>query len=354
MNNRLETAERVYIKHDDDVPSASIQLDQHGVGVYSAGCCDCGLVHDNVLIVREGFLVIVPLRNDAESEKLRAADTHEFVPAITAQPDNLANPSVPTRGGGLAPCPFCGGPAEVSHLVDENDYFVHCRDCEVQQIAIHSHEAAIELWNNRRPPYDQFRDEAGQLHTTPQTGPGPLTPTCATCGYGCHRGQERRLRDVLVCRACACPSCRPATKGGFEEALHQERAEHERTEIARCAGLQRERDLEAEIARINVRLDCGHRKVDCVDANGGCAFCGWSPRFGYSGDVYRLLREARGQLSIAKADRDAAVEAAREMRDHLVCDTSCSRECPRGDCECEGCVDARAFDAALAKLEVKP
>lgn len=33
---------------------------------------------------------------------------------------------------------------------------------------------------------------------------------CVKCGYGCHRGQERRLRDVLVCRACACPSCRPA------------------------------------------------------------------------------------------------------------------------------------------------
>lgn len=43
-----------------------------------------------------------------------------------------------------------------------------------------------------------------------QSQPGSSTPTCATCGYGCHRGQERRLRDVLVCRACACPSCRPA------------------------------------------------------------------------------------------------------------------------------------------------
>lgn len=236
--------------------------------------------------------------------------------ALTA-PD-IANPSVPTRDGG-------GGEASACQSTLSGSPATECT----------------------RPPMPT-------VATPVTTGPGPLTPTCATCGYGCHRGQERRLRDVLVCRACACPSCRPATKGGFEEALHQERAEHERTEIARCAGLQRERDLEAEIARINVRLDCGHRKVDCVDANGGCAFCGWSPRFGYSGDVYRLLREARGQLSIAKADRDAAVEAAREMRDHLVCDTSCSRECPRGDCECEGCVDARAFDAALAKLEVKP
>lgn len=49
----------------------------------------------------------------------------------------------------IKPCPFCGGPAVVDNLLDDNDYYVHCRDCEVQQIANHSHEAAIELWNNR-------------------------------------------------------------------------------------------------------------------------------------------------------------------------------------------------------------
>ena len=86
MDNKLLTEDREYIKHDYDVPSAVIQLDEKGTAVYSAGCCDCGLVHDTFFIVRNTFMVVVPLRNDPESEKLRAVDSHEFVPARKVEP----------------------------------------------------------------------------------------------------------------------------------------------------------------------------------------------------------------------------------------------------------------------------
>ena len=50
----------------------------------------------------------------------------------------------------MLPCPFCGGAAELDHLTDEDDdSFVICTVCEVQQIANYRRIAAIDTWNKR-------------------------------------------------------------------------------------------------------------------------------------------------------------------------------------------------------------
>lgn len=50
----------------------------------------------------------------------------------------------------LKPCPFCGSTTlELGNLVDEDDYFVSCEDCGVQQLANHTKPEAARLWNMR-------------------------------------------------------------------------------------------------------------------------------------------------------------------------------------------------------------
>jgi Lar family restriction alleviation protein len=50
----------------------------------------------------------------------------------------------------LLPCPFCGSTAlELGNLVDEDDFFVHCNGCDVQQIANYTKADAIRRWNTR-------------------------------------------------------------------------------------------------------------------------------------------------------------------------------------------------------------
>lgn len=49
----------------------------------------------------------------------------------------------------LLACPFCGGEAVLDCLTDEDEYFVHCRSCEVQQIANNHKSTAIIRWNTR-------------------------------------------------------------------------------------------------------------------------------------------------------------------------------------------------------------
>lgn len=50
----------------------------------------------------------------------------------------------------LLPCPFCGGEPELDNLIDDNDYFVQCKDCEVQQIANYKPHVAARRWNERK------------------------------------------------------------------------------------------------------------------------------------------------------------------------------------------------------------
>lgn len=40
------------------------------------------------------------------------------------------------------------------------------------------------------------------------------------------------------------------------------------------------------------------------------------------------------------------IEAADYVRGELLCETSLAYECPRGQCDCEPCQAARAYDAA--------
>lgn len=55
----------------------------------------------------------------------------------------------------LKPCPFCGSTfLYLQNLVDADDYFVSCEDCEVQQIAKYTQAVAAERWNRRHNPAD--------------------------------------------------------------------------------------------------------------------------------------------------------------------------------------------------------
>lgn len=49
----------------------------------------------------------------------------------------------------LKPCPFCGGAAQLNNTVDENDFYVSCDVCEIQQVGEHTMEEAVRLWNTR-------------------------------------------------------------------------------------------------------------------------------------------------------------------------------------------------------------
>ncbi len=50
----------------------------------------------------------------------------------------------------LKPCPFCGGTNLVlSNLVDDDDFFVSCQSCFVQQTANYREAEAVAKWNTR-------------------------------------------------------------------------------------------------------------------------------------------------------------------------------------------------------------
>lgn len=50
----------------------------------------------------------------------------------------------------LSPCPFCGGEPEMQNLGDADSFYVHCKDCEVQQIASYRPHVAARRWNQRQ------------------------------------------------------------------------------------------------------------------------------------------------------------------------------------------------------------
>jgi len=51
----------------------------------------------------------------------------------------------------LMPCPFCGcADLTLDNLGDDDDWFVSCNICEIQQIANYSRHVAVALWNRRQ------------------------------------------------------------------------------------------------------------------------------------------------------------------------------------------------------------
>lgn len=46
----------------------------------------------------------------------------------------------------LSPCPFCGGPAK---LVDCDERWIECMDCEASTGAYGTQDAAVAAWNRR-------------------------------------------------------------------------------------------------------------------------------------------------------------------------------------------------------------
>lgn len=63
-----------------------------------------------------------------------------------------AHESVPCPNGcasNLKPCPFCGSAPILDCLTDDDEYFVHCEGCNIQQIANHTRAEAVEEWNRR-------------------------------------------------------------------------------------------------------------------------------------------------------------------------------------------------------------
>ena len=46
----------------------------------------------------------------------------------------------------LKPCPFCGGEAE---LMGVTIFWVQCRSCHVETLAVDHEEAAVKAWNRR-------------------------------------------------------------------------------------------------------------------------------------------------------------------------------------------------------------
>jgi Lar family restriction alleviation protein len=64
----------------------------------------------------------------------------------------------------LKACPFCGGEAELDDLGDPNDdSFVHCTRCDVQQIANYGAAKASERWNTRATASGITRVEEARL-----------------------------------------------------------------------------------------------------------------------------------------------------------------------------------------------
>jgi Lar family restriction alleviation protein len=72
---------------------------------------------------------------------------------LKAQKDEILDRE--RRAPSLLPCPFCGGEAALLDLGDADSFYVHCKDCEIQQIANYRPHVAARRWNERKAPKGQ-------------------------------------------------------------------------------------------------------------------------------------------------------------------------------------------------------
>jgi len=110
-------------------------------------------------------LALAPLTNGIRCRPLQAArkQTRLILPEcltlnLNIEADAMSEMSAEIKASNAAkvaeikllPCPFCGGEPEILELGDDDSYYVHCTDCEVQQIANYRPHVAARRWNERK------------------------------------------------------------------------------------------------------------------------------------------------------------------------------------------------------------
>lgn len=120
----------------------------------------------------------------------------------------------------LAPCPFCGGPAQISSNGSIIDHYGRCRHCGARQMGQLSEDEAIAAWNRRVAPanvsglVERRREEAVTAKTALLALIDELN---AKCPFGYHDGpypyremgmlhgdEAERMIDTLLKAALVC------------------------------------------------------------------------------------------------------------------------------------------------------
>lgn len=93
------------------------------------------------------------------------------------------------QGGGLLPCPFCGGEANAFHDLDDGTpIFVMCENC-AGQVPASRKIGAIAAWN-RRAPSPALVEALKEAREALKTVPGALTASYGEA-YAEWQGRDR-------------------------------------------------------------------------------------------------------------------------------------------------------------------
>jgi hypothetical protein len=99
-------------------------------------------------------------------------------------------PTITAQIEALAPCPFCGGEAEISLDAGRNTVGVQCKKCPANQTPswdIASEAWAIRAWNTRPAIVTALKQVEAAPHEWPDIGPDPLKTERPTDRYEASR-----------------------------------------------------------------------------------------------------------------------------------------------------------------------
>ena len=83
------------------------------------------------------------------SDEIRVRLLHDNCDRLEAENTGLRK-ALEAMKPELKSCPFCGNQDPILDcLTDEDEYFVRCPSCEIQQIADHTRAHAVSKWNRR-------------------------------------------------------------------------------------------------------------------------------------------------------------------------------------------------------------